>query len=88
MPPGYVVRTPAATGARLNSEARLMPKGGLSSKAIEARQSLPDELRPVFDELMFDYKSAATRRHGYPWVSYIVLADLVRSGWRRAESDR
>ena len=53
-----------------------------SEKQLEARNSLPEELKPVFDELVADYKYAATLRHGRPYVSYVVLADMVRAGWR------
>ena len=53
-----------------------------SEKQIEARNSLPDKLKPVFDDFVSDYKYAATLRHGRPYISYIVLADMVRAGWR------
>ena len=53
-----------------------------SEKYVEARNSIPDELKPVFDDLVSYYKYAATLRHGKPYVSYIVLADMVRAGWR------
>lgn len=53
-----------------------------SAKHEEARESLPESLRSVFDGLVEDYRFAAATRHGSPWVSYIVLADLVRVGWR------
>ena len=53
-----------------------------SEKQIEARNSLPEELKPVFDDFVADYKYAATVRHGRPYISYIVLADMVRAGWR------
>lgn len=53
-----------------------------SQKEKEARDSLPDELKPVFDDFVAGYKYAATLRHGRPYISYIVLADMVRSGWR------
>jgi hypothetical protein len=53
-----------------------------SEKQIQARNSLPDELKPVFDEFVSDYIYAATLRHGRPYVSYIVLADMVKAGWR------
>ncbi|MHC4111561.1 MAG: hypothetical protein ACYSWZ_06350 [Planctomycetota bacterium] len=53
-----------------------------SEKQIEARDSLPDELKPIFDDFVSDYKYAATMRHGRPYISYIVLADIVRAGWR------
>lgn len=53
-----------------------------SEKQIEARNSLPEELKPVFDDLVADYRYAATLRHGRPYVSYVVLADLIKAGWR------
>jgi hypothetical protein len=54
-----------------------------STKIQEARNSLPTELRPIFDEFVEDYKYVATLRHGKPYISYIVLADMIRAGWRR-----
>ena len=53
-----------------------------SEKQIEARNSLPAELKPIFDDFIADYKYVATMRHGRPYISYIVLADMVRAGWR------
>ena len=53
-----------------------------SEKYIEARESLTDDLKPVYDEFVADYRYAATLRHGKPYVSYIVLADMVKAGWR------
>jgi len=53
-----------------------------SEKQVEARNSLPEELKPVFDDFVADYKYAATMRHGRPYISYIVLADMIRAGWR------
>jgi hypothetical protein len=43
---------------------------------------LSDELKSVFDDLVADYRFAATKHHGSPFVSYIVLAEMVRLGWR------
>ena len=54
----------------------------LSEKQIEARNSLPEELKPIFDDFVSDYKYAATLRHGRPYVSYVVSADLIKAGWR------
>ncbi len=51
-------------------------------KQLEARNSLPDELKPIFDEFVSDYQYAATLRYGKPYISYIVLADMIRAGWR------
>lgn len=53
-----------------------------SDKQIEARNSLPDELKPIYDDFVADYKYAATLRYGRPYISYIVLADMIRAGWR------
>lgn len=53
-----------------------------SEKQLDARNSLPDELKPTFDDFVSDYMYAATLRHGRPYVSYIVLADMVKAGWR------
>jgi len=55
-----------------------------TEKQEEARKSVPDNLKPVFDELVAEYRYRAAMRHGAPYVSYIVLADLVRAGWRRS----
>jgi hypothetical protein len=57
----------------------------ISEKQLEARNSLPEELKPVFDDFVADYKYAATMRSRLPYVSYIVLADMVRAGWRLSE---
>jgi len=54
----------------------------ISEKQMEARNTVPEELRPVFDDFVSDYKYAAYMRHGAPYVSYMVLADMVRAGWR------
>jgi hypothetical protein len=53
-----------------------------SEKYEQARNSLPDELRPVFDDFVEDYKFAGTIHHGSPFVSYIILAEMVKAGWR------
>ena len=53
-----------------------------SEKQIEARNGLPAELKPIFDDFVVDYKYAATMRHGRPYISYIVLSDMIRAGWR------
>jgi len=53
-----------------------------TAKHEEARNSLPDELKPIFDDFVADYKfAAATIRYGSPFVSCSVLADTVRAGW-------
>jgi hypothetical protein len=59
-----------------------MTEGKRSQKHEEARNTLPDELRAVFDEIVEDYKFATAKRYGSGYVAYIVLADLIRVGWR------
>ena len=54
----------------------------ISEKCLEARDSLPEDLKPIYDDFVADYKYAATLRHGRPYISYIVLADMIRAGWR------
>ena len=56
-----------------------------TEKHEQARSSLPDELLPVFDTFVSDYKFYATKHHGSPFVSYIVLAEMVKAGWRLTE---
>jgi predicted exporter len=53
-----------------------------TEKHEQARNTLPDELKSVFDELVEDYRFATITRYGQGYVAYIVLADLVRVGWR------
>jgi hypothetical protein len=55
------------------------PKG---SKREDARNSLPGDLRPIFDEFVEDYKFATTKRFGQGYVAYMIIADLIRVGWR------
>jgi hypothetical protein len=59
-----------------------------SAKDEAARSGLPEDLRPIFDEFVAQYQYAASRRHGAPWVSYLVLADMVRAGWRLTGAPR
>ena len=53
-----------------------------SEKHEEARNLVPEELKPIFDEFVEDYRFAATKHHGSPFISYVVLAEIVRLGWR------
>ena len=57
-------------------------KPARTEKHEEARNTLPEELRPVFDELVEHYKFATTRRYRQGYVAYQAIADLVRLGWR------
>ena len=55
-----------------------------SEKRQLARASIPDDLKAVFDEFVEDYRFSATKHHGSPFVSYIVLAEMVKLGSRHA----
>ena len=47
------------------------------------RERLSPDLRDEFDWLVLDYRYHALVHYAHPFVSYKVLADLVRGGWRR-----
>jgi hypothetical protein len=53
-----------------------------SEKHEAARNSLPRELVSAFDEMVGDYQHAAERFHNTPFVSHVVLAEMIRIGWR------
>ena len=55
-----------------------------SQRELEAREKLAEELKAAFDDFVVDYKYWATLRHGKPYISYAVLADMIRAGWRRS----
>ena len=38
----------------------------------------------AFDDFVADYRFAGTKHHGSPFVSYIILAEMVKAGWRLA----
>ena len=57
--------------------------GKPSERQIGARNGLPDELKSVFDDFVADYLYASTMRYGKPYISYAVLADMIRAGWRQ-----
>ena len=59
-----------------------MDKNQQPDKREHARNTLPDDLKPVFDELVEDYKFATIKQFGRGYAAYMVLADLIRVGWR------
>jgi hypothetical protein len=50
----------------------------------EERACLPEGLRSEFDSLVETYRFYAFMHYERPFVSYKILADLVRDGWRPA----
>jgi hypothetical protein len=53
-----------------------------SPRFVEARESLPERLREIYDQLVASYAYHSLRHHGREFVSYSIIADLVRDGWR------
>lgn len=53
-----------------------------SPKSVKARNTLPEELRPIYDQMVEEYSFYALKHYGRAWVAYMVIADLVRDGWR------
>ncbi len=53
-----------------------------SPKFLEARNSLSEELRPIYDRMVDEYGYQALRLYGRGWVAYKVIAELVKGGWR------
>ena len=51
-------------------------------KYVEARDSLPRELQPIYEQLVEEYAFHTTVYHGRGYVAYRVIAALVRDGWR------
>lgn len=72
-----VACSPTKGGDNMSHEQR-------SEKHEMARNSLPDELKPIFDDFVADYRFAGTKHHGSPFVSYVILAEMVKAGWRLA----
>lgn len=56
-----------------------------SERYREARESLPDGLREVFDELVEQYAFYTEKHYGVGYVAYKVIAELVRDGWRQTK---
>jgi hypothetical protein len=56
-----------------------------SPKFLEARESLPPELRPIYDRLVDEYAYYTALHYGQGYVAYRVIASLVKSGWRVVE---
>lgn len=52
-----------------------------SEKYLKARASLPEELRPIFRQLVEEYAFQTQVKYGRGYVAYEILAELVRTGW-------
>ena len=58
-----------------------------SDKYFEVRNQLPPKMRSIFDELVDDYRDVSLNYFSRSFVSFAILADLVRLGWRKKESE-
>ena len=58
----------------------------VSPAFLAERERLSDDLKAHYDRMVEDYRYFAFIHHTRPFVSYKVLADLVRGGWRRLEA--
>jgi hypothetical protein len=54
-----------------------------SPKYQRARDALPENLRSIYRDLVADYAFHTLTKYGKGYVAYEILAELVKSGWRR-----
>ncbi len=59
-----------------------------SQKYISAKNTLPKNLQPIFEQLVDEYIFYTNKHYGGGYVAYKVLADLVKDGWRPPERDK
>lgn len=52
-------------------------------KKNEARESLPEELRPTFDKLCVETLSWSQYYYNTNFISYSIIKELVRDGWTK-----
>ena len=55
-------------------------------KFIKAKESLPEELRPIYEDIVEQYAFHTERLYGRGYVAYEVLASLVRDGWKQGDA--
>ncbi len=53
-----------------------------TAKSKEAEAKLPEELRPVYRQMVQQYEFFTHVRFGRGYVAYEVLAEMVLAGWR------
>lgn len=73
--------------SRLPGKDIVPPSERRTEKFLEARDTLPEGLREVYDRLVDEYHFATIQQYGAGYVAYPVLAELVRSGWRPTDAD-
>jgi hypothetical protein len=52
-------------------------------KKDEAREALPNELRPTFDKLCEETLFWSQTYYGTSLISYSIIKELVQSGWTK-----
>lgn len=63
-----------------------MVKSSKGKSKEVAREELPIELRPHFDQLCEETIAWSKYYYGVQFISYAILMELIKSGWRRMES--
>jgi len=51
---------------------------------VEARESLPENLRETFDKLCDETIEWSRYYYGTTFISYSILKELVASGWTKS----
>lgn len=51
-------------------------------KFYETEATLPDDLKPIYRQLVDDYVFIAACLAKWKWAAYGILAELVLAGWR------
>lgn len=54
----------------------------MSEKQKAAEDSLPADLIPVFRKLFEEYRFVARVHFRSGYISYVLLAELIKGGWR------
>jgi len=53
----------------------------------EIYDSLPEYLQIEFEHIVQDYRYASELHFGRKFVSYAILGDLIKAGWRRTAEE-
>ncbi len=59
-----------------------------SPKYHESEVLLPDELKPIYRQLVQEYEYLTSVNYGRGYVAYRVLAELVLAGWRPSAANQ
>jgi hypothetical protein len=59
------------------------PSAPTGLKREEAREALPEELRPTFDNLCNETLGWSQYYYSKNFISYSIIKELVRDGWTK-----